>query len=127
MSITTTTATINRAYLRNKTKEEVIDILMRALDQQDELRKEIDTAQSIAADKIAEADARGAIAVNCAKAMAMMAEGKVDEETAVRVLNGAEADMLRACEWLNERDAIVIEKIQELQKQVEYWKLRAGK
>lgn len=83
---------------------------------------ECERSISIAAEKIAEADARSAIAVNCAKAMAMLAQGKVSEDVAVGILNGAEAQMLRACEWLSERDAGMLAEVEKLRKEVVYWK-----
>lgn len=85
-------------------------------------RTERDTAQTVAAEKIHEADARGAIAINCAKAMGMLVEGKVSEDVAVSILNSAETDMLRAAEWLAERDAGMLKAVEEAQKQELYWK-----
>jgi hypothetical protein len=81
-----------------------------------------ETAENVAAAKIAEADARGAIAVNCAKALSMLAEGKISEDVAVGILNSAETHMLRACEWLTERDAGMLKAVEEAQSKERYWK-----
>ena len=89
-----------------------------------ETAKERDDAIATAAEKILESNARSAIAVNCAKAMAMFVDGKINEDTCVEIINSAETHMLEACKWIEDRDAAVMEELGKANKKALYWEER---